>query len=174
MCTTFFVGVRPTTALPDRVRPTDIPQRFDTPEPTSSIGLDDIRRPGISSRPKFPPRTLPTRPRVQTNSDGNGNEDLISLIPIDRPSNGPSKDDNEVVDNADDKDDPRVLTGGPFIPNFGGGGRPGRPVKIDKNTGRGSATLQKVIARCFKTNQKRFITSDMLLKVGLKYSKYTH
>ena len=131
------------------MRPTDIPQRFDTPEPTSSIGLDDINpnRPGISSRPKFPPRTLPTRPRVQTNSDRNGNEDLISLIPIDRPSNGPSKDDNEIVDNADEKDDPRVLTGGPFIPNFGGGGRPGRPVKIDKNTGRGSATLQKVIAR---------------------------
>ena len=153
MCTTFFVGVRPTTALPDRVRPTDIPQRFDTPAPTSSIGLDDLRRPGISSRPKFPPRTLPTRPRVQTNSDGNGSEDLISLIPIDRPSNGPSKDENEAVDNADDKDDPRVLTGGPFIPNFGGGGRPGRPVAdrkpIDKNTGRGSATLQKVIARYF-------------------------
>ena len=147
--TCFFVGVRPTSTLPDRVRPTDIPQRFDTPEPTSSIGLDDINpnRPGISSRPKFPPRTLPTRPRVQTNSDRNGNEDLISLIPIDRPSNGPSKDDNEIVDNADEKDDPRVLTGGPFIPNFGGGGRPGRPVKIDKNTGRGSATLQKVIAR---------------------------
>ena len=70
--------------------------------------------------------------------------DLISLIPIDRPSNKPGLGTIKIDDNLrEDEDDPRVLTGGPFIPNFGGGGRPGRPVK-EKNTGLGSATLQKV------------------------------
>ena len=74
---------------------------------------------------------------------------MISLIPIDRPSNEGSKNGNKNTDSlGGNEDDPRVLTGGPFIPNFGGGGRPGRPVaenrKPDKNTGRGSATLQKV------------------------------
>ena len=139
--------------FPDIVRPSKIPSGFETPQPTASTGFGDIRRPGVSRRPKFPPRTLPANQGGDTlEGDKNKDKDLISLIPIDRTSNKPSKDTNRNDDKSNNDDDPRVLTGGPFIPNFGGGGRPGRPggpikdnrIPKDKNTGRGSATLQKV------------------------------
>ena len=77
------------------------------------------------------------------NKAPNSDRDLISLIPIDRTP----ADKNEIDDKPESDSDGRVLTGGPFIANFGGGGRPGRPVVKDdkeKNSGRGSATLQKV------------------------------
>ena len=136
-----MTGIRPSSARPDQVRQTVTPPRFDSSE-SSSTGF----RPGVSRRPKFPPR--PTRPsgqvRDNTKGDTDVKEDLISLIPIDRPSNKPGLGTTKTDDNLrEDEDDPRVLTGGPFIPNFGGGGRPGRPVK-EQNTGLGSATLQKV------------------------------
>ena len=139
-----MLGIRPASVRPDLIRPTAT-----EPDATTSISFEDPRRPGLSNRPKFPPR----RPRPSNGQDGDDskgdskNNDLISLIPIDRQPNKDSKDSNDNNDNLrGDKDDPRVLTGGPFIPNFGGGGRPGRPVKErpDKNTGRGSAVLQPV------------------------------
>ena len=142
----FIIGIRPASVRPDLIRPTAT-----EPDATASITFDDPRRPGLSNRPKFPPRR-PRPSNIQDGDDSEGdkkNNDLISLIPIDRQTNEDSKDSNDINDNLrKDQDDPRVLTGGPFIPNFGGGGRPGRPVTEnripDKNTGRGSATLQKV------------------------------
>ena len=143
-------AVRPSIHPPNTVRPSILPPRLETPDPTTPNIFGGIRRPGVSRRPKFPPRT---RPSGQTGDNleeqVNGNKDLISLIPIDRPSNQPSHDTNKINGNLQDDDDARVLTGGPFIPNFGGGGRPGRPVQdtripIDQNTGTGSAILQKV------------------------------
>ena len=145
-----MIGIRPASVRPDRIRPTVTPSRFDEPDPTSSVSFDSSRR----TRPKFPPRRIrPNGGQDGDNNDGDKeNSDLISLIPIDRPSNEGSRDNNKNNDSlGGDEDDPRVLTGGPFIPNFGGGGRPGRPLtenqKPDKNTGRGSATLQKVKIR---------------------------
>ena len=134
------------------VRPSIAPPSLSTPTATSPNIFGGLRRP--SGRPKFPPRTRPT-PRTEDNiSEGdnvnktpNGDRDLISLIPIDRRP----ADKNEIDGEPETDNDGRVLTGGPFIANFGGGGRPGRPVKQgsnqgakEKNTGSGSATLQKV------------------------------
>ena len=140
-----MTGIRPSSVRPDLVRPTVTPSGFDSSESTSTGGF---RPKGPSRRPKFPPRTRPSGPvRDNTKGDVDENEDLISLIPIDRTT--------ETDDNLrEDEDDPRVLTGGPFIPNFGGGGRPGRPIK-EKNTGLGSATLQKV--KCDKLMRQNII-----------------
>lgn len=147
------IGIRPASVRPDLIRPTATLSRFDELEETSSVSIDGPRR----TRPKFPPRKF----RPSSGQDGDDreesevNQDLIGLIPIDRQPNDGSQDNNEISGNLrDDTDDPRILTGGPFIPNFGGGGRPGRPVKEDripdKNTGRGSATLQKVRVKGIK------------------------
>ena len=130
------------------VRPSIAPPSLSTPTATSPNIFGGLRRP--SGRPKFPPRTRPT-PRTEdsiseegsVNKAPNSDRDLISLIPIDRTA----ADKNEIDDKPESDNDGRVLTGGPFIANFGGGGRPGRPVGKDdkeKNSGRGSATLQKV------------------------------
>ena len=136
-------AVRPSIRPANTVRPSILPTRLKIPDPTVANDFGGIRRPGGSNRPKFPPRPRPSgQSGDNSEAQSNTNKDLISLIPIDRPSS----DKNEI---NGDNDDPRVLTGGPFIPNFGGGGRPGRPVPdsrkpIDQNTGTGSAVLQKV------------------------------
>ena len=112
-----MTGIRPSSARPSLVRHSAIPPKFDSSESSSTSGSGGFR-------PKFPPR--PTRPsgQVRDNTKGGAdeNEDLISLIPIDRPSNKPGLGTTKIDDNLrEDEDDPRVLTGGPFIPNFGGG-----------------------------------------------------
>ena len=134
------------------VRPSIAPPSLSTPTATSPNIFGGLRRP--SGRPKFPPRTRPT-PRTEdsiseegsVNKAPNSDRDLISLIPVDRTP----AEKNEIDDKPESDNDGRVLTGGPFIANFGGGGRPGRPVvkgssqgSKEKNTGSGSVTLQKV------------------------------
>ena len=140
-------AIRPSLRPPNTIRPSILPA-----DPTSSNDFDGIRRPGIGKRPKFPIRTTPSGQSGDGLVEG---PNLIASIPVDRPDDQQSNDENVTDGDLQEDGNPRVQTGGPFIPNFGGGGRPGRPVKInrDQNTGTGSATLQKV--NKVKTNLKK-------------------
>ena len=91
-----MTGIRPSSARPDLVRQTVTPPRIDSSESSSTVGFGDFRQ-GVSRRPKFPPR--PTRPSGGPKGDADEKEDLISLIPIDRPSNRPGLGTTKTDDN---------------------------------------------------------------------------